>query len=88
MNYYSIYNFHQKLVQFKNIENSYKLNVCKYDVITNLETLIADAAYNMKKLRNKWCSVRPFAIPIDKFKELLPIRDINKLIEKISMFLR
>ena len=35
----------------------------------------------------KWCSVRPFAIPIDELKELLPIRDIYKLIEKIIMFL-
>ena len=36
---WSIYKFHQKIVQFKIIENSYELNVCKYDVITNLETL-------------------------------------------------
>ena len=35
----------------------------------------------------KWCSVRPFAIPIDELKELLPIRDIDKLIEKLIMFL-
>ena len=25
----------------------------------------------------KWCSVRPFAIPIDELKELLPIRIAN-----------
>ena len=31
----------------------------------------------------KWCSVRPFTIPVDELKELLPIYDINKLIEKI-----
>ena len=33
----TIYKFHQKLVQFKIIENSYELNVNKY--LTNLETL-------------------------------------------------
>jgi len=31
----------------------------------------------------KWCSLRPFAIPLDELKELLPISDIYKLIEKI-----
>ena len=31
----------------------------------------------------KWCSVRPFAIPVDELKELLPIYDIDELIEKI-----
>ena len=31
----------------------------------------------------KWCSLRPFAIPVDELKELLPIHDIDKFIEKI-----
>ncbi len=35
----------------------------------------------------KWCSIRPFGIPVDELKELLPIHDIDKLIKKISMFL-
>ena len=34
----TIYKFHQKLVQFKIIENSYELNVNKYDVIINYIT--------------------------------------------------
>ena len=33
----TIYNFHQKLVQFKIIENTYDFNVNKY--LSNLETL-------------------------------------------------
>jgi serine/threonine protein kinase len=35
----------------------------------------------------KWCSIRPFAISVDELKELLPIHDIDKLIEKLIMFL-
>ena len=84
----TIYKFHQKLVQFKIIENSYELNVNKY--LTNLETLpqnyYTDTTFVCNKLGEESVGFNQQIKKHKTTKISIITDDFNSTEEKLSLF--